>query len=220
MKCAYFASALVAMVMCGCATTTKIDFEDLSSVTETTPGGPPVTLGKPYQVGTIFVEHKSGVQMVVLPFQLSDKVTWTDEGSVQIVPSNKAGGSGNEMFFKSASLGIVSPHDKPIKSISAKFAKSGGNVNAIENGMLHNHPDFTKVPSPTATGLEIVITPGDPFLGTIQLSGKMGKFYYLFPNPSAPGQPHPKISPSNQYSAVVGGGSELWIDDIEIVFSQ
>lgn len=208
MKHIFFVSVFVAMVISGCATTTIIDFEDLSSVTTKSPTPTPVNPGDSFTVGATLIDNSSGVEIKVLPFQWTNK-NWTDKGYVEIVSDNKAGGSGNEIHFNNACLGIISPKAKTIKKITTKFGDYGGNINLIENGFMRNYEDFALIPSPTSTGLKVIVTPGLP-LGTIKLSGDMDKFYYAFPVPP--------LFPVSKYSAVLGGGQELWIDDIE--FSQ
>jgi len=99
------------MAMAGCIT--PVTFDDVSSVT-TAPPKVPVVLGKRYEVGEVLIDNKSGVEIVVLPFQWPirpppQKLEWDYKGCVKIVPTTKAGGSGNEIHFNNACLGIIAP---------------------------------------------------------------------------------------------------------------
>ena len=160
-----------------------------------------------FPVGTTLIEHDSGVKILVLPYQWP-ALNWTDNGFVEIVPGTKAGGSGNEVHFDNACLGLITPKNAAIKELSVKIGEYGGNVNLIENGAIHNYDDYSQIPSPTPSGLTVTVT-GTPPKGVLQLKGQMAKFYYMFPVP--PG------FPILEYSAVIGGGQELWIDDISFV---
>ena len=226
MKYISFLSILVVIVLVGCGTKTiSIDFEDLSSVTAGNPPTP-VTPGAEYKVNDVLIEGKSGALIYVLPFYHT-LTTGTDEGIVVVVKSNKAGGSGNELQLTSACLGIVSPtigNDKKIKKITLNYWKSGGNINLIEGsklGKLYVEKDFTLLPSPLPDGVKVTAT--SPNSGTLELLGDMSSFLYSFymtrTNP-APPKPNQITFAALPYIAVVGGASELWIDDIKIEFDQ
>ncbi len=210
---------LAAIWLAGCApTTTFIDFEDLNLVTTSGVPPQPVVPGKEYKVGDAFKDSASGVTIMVLPFQWPKRTPpvpppddWTADGFVRVVQENKAGGLGNEIHFNNATLGIVAPGSGSIKGLTLKFGEYGGNVNLIVNGVLENREDFDNLNATTVAGVNISVvksSPGDP-RGTLKLSGTMSEFYFQFPKP--PG------FPTLKYSAVVGGGQELWIDDIELV---
>ena len=97
------------------------------------------------------------------------------------------------------------PGNKKVKSLSFKYADKGGNINLIENGQIHHDGNFGDITSPTANGLQINVG-GFP-QGTLHLFDTMNKFHFTFPV---------AFFPVLQYTAVVGGGQELWIDDLEI----
>lgn len=200
-------SVFLAMGMAGCQST-LIDFENLSSVTTSSPPQA-VSPGDSFPVGTTLIDNSSGVQFVVLPFRWNTATPpfWTHDGFVEIVQDNQAGGTGNEVHFDNACLGIVSPRPISIKKLVFWFGDHGGNINLIENGDLHHPEDFKLLPSPLPSGLIVDVTSGGP-LGSLRLSGNMDRFYYAFP---------PSI-PVRQYSAVIGGGQELWIDNLEFEF--
>ena len=206
MKQIIVVSACAALLFCGCLpTTVSIDFEDLSSVSV---GGAPVTLSTRYPVGTVIVEEHSGVELMVLPFKWST-AGWGD-GYVEIVAGTMSGGTGNEVHFNNACLGIITPDKTVVKEMTVKFGEYGGNINLIENGTLHNYDDYTGIPSPTASGVTVTVTGTLP-KANLKLKGTLGHFTYAFPTlPMAP--------PLPEYAAVIGGGQELWIDDI--VFKQ
>ena len=202
MKRIILLSACAAILFCGCPPSTiSINFEDLSSITI---GGAPVTLGTHYLVGTTLVEEHSGVQLIVLPFQWGGG-TWTNDGYVEIVTGTMSGGTGNEVHFNNACLGIITPQKAVIKQMTMQFGDHGGNINLIENGTLHNYGDYANIPSPTPSGVTVTITGTLP-KAALALKGTMGHFTYAFPT-------YP-ITPLPLYAAVIGGGQELWIDDI------
>ena len=212
-----FLLVFVAMAIAGCGTPPiTINFDNLSSVTFS---GAPISPGDIFKVGDVLTEGGSGIQMVVVPFQWGNG-TWTDQGEVEIIPGNKAGGSvnGNEVHFNNACLGIIAPpSNQDIQRIAVKFADYGGNINLIERGSgtgnVHNHENFAAIPSPTpGSGLNVTVaaTTTTSFIqGVLTLSGNIMKFDYTFPVPGVP---------VRQYAAVLGGGQELWIDDLEFSY--
>jgi hypothetical protein len=205
MKHIMLISVCAAVLFCGCLpTTTVIDFEDLSSISI---GGAPVTLGTHFPVGTIIDEEDSGVQLIVLPFKWIG-TGWGD-GYVEIVTGTMSGGTGNEVHFNNACLGIITPKKTTVKQMTVKFGDHGGNINLIENGNLHTFEDYTGIPSPTPSGLTVTVTGTLP-KAALELKGTMGQFTYAFPTYT--------ITPLPLYAAVIGGGQELWIDDI--IFKQ
>lgn len=194
-------SACAAVLFCGCLpTTTVIDFDDLSSISIS---GAPVTLGTHLPVGTIIEEEDSGIKLIVLPFKWIG-TGWGD-GYVEIVIGTMSGGTGNEVHFNNACLGIIMPENTTIKQMTIKFGDYGGNINLIENGTLHNYEDYTGIPSPTLSGVTVTVTGTLP-IATLELKGTMGQFTYTFPTYT--------ITPLPLYAAVIGGGQELWMDDI------
>jgi hypothetical protein len=217
MKRLFLISIIAATVIIGCDTITVINFDDLSSVTTT--GMVPVNPGDSFKVGKILVDNESGVKFVVLPFQWSaqPKATppkpakWDGGGDIEIVNTNQAGGSGNEIHFNNATLGIITPTDISVKKVQLKFGEYGGNVNLIENSFLHNKEDFNLITSPTGSGTTITVA-GTPPMGTLTLSGKMDKFFYTFPAAVLPAG----FAATQKLNVVVGGGQELWIDDVVI----
>lgn len=202
MKHIFVVCACAAIIFCGCIpTTTVIDFEDLGSITI---GGAPITLGTPLPVGTIILDEHSGVQFIVLPFKWIGP-GWGD-GYVEIVTGTMSGGTGNEIHFNNACLGVITPNTiSPIKKFTMKFGDHGGNINLIENGALHNYPDYFGIPSPTASGVTVTLIGTLP-KAILDLNGTLSHFTYAFPT-------YP-ITPLPLYAAVIGGGQELWIDDI------
>lgn len=204
----------------GCLPTTNItvDFDDLSTLTAVTTSNPtphPVHPGDEFKCGDIITETTSGTEIILLPFQwpahAPNPPEWTTDGYVEIASTNHAGGSGNELHFNNASLGVVMPVQKTLERVTIKFADLGGNINLVENGDLHNEDNFASIASPTVKGLKIKITPAGSTTGTMKLSGNMTTF--KFPGPIPPALEDQDIS----YSAVIGGGQELWIDDLNIV---
>ena len=196
-----------------------IDFEDLSSLT------PAPVIDQKYFIGEEFIENPSGVKLKVLPFKthattdpwcISDPFCY-----LEVINDDKSGGKGNEIHFHNVNLGVISPTNKKIKQISLKFGDYGGNVNLIENGVLHNpkydptletDEKFIYISSPTASGLNIEVQ-GDGDTnpqGILKLSGTMEPFIFTFPGSEIPDTIY--------YAAIIGGGQEVWIDDIEIVF--
>ena len=205
MKHTVFLLCIVVLVISGCGTMPNvIDFDDLSTMT--TAMGVPVNVGDSFTVGATLIEQSTGVQILVLPFQWMNG-QWTDDGYVEIVQGTMSGGSGNEVHFNNACLGIVTPQDAAIRKLSVKFGDHGGNINFFENGTLHNYRDHDQIPSPTPSGLIVTVTGSLP-TAVLDLEGQMDKFFYAFPVPAG--------FPVLEYSVVIGGGQELWIDDIII----
>ena len=91
-----------------------------------------------------------------------------------------------------------------ISDLKFKFGDHGGSVNLIMNGTLYVDNNFKSMTPPP--GVAMTVTPSLP-LGNVQLSGSIDPFYFSFPCPA--------LFPTFRYTAVVGGGQELWIDDIE-----
>ncbi len=212
MKYAYCVSTFVALVVVGCAPTSHINFNDLSLISAQLPGGPvqPAQTNTHYPVGTKFIpkDKSAEVQLVVTPFQWPDKTTWTTKGFVEVVPTQKAGGSGNEVHFSNACLGVIAKNEKTATKISALYGDYGGNVNLIENGILHNCPDITKILQPPPVS-SLKATVGKLPQGTIKLNGTLAAFSYNnFP-------PSPL---TDKCFVIVVGGQEVWIDDIAIQF--
>lgn len=227
MKQMVFLLSIAALVMAGCGTTpTVIDLDDLSTVTAVTASNPTphaVNVGDVFEVGDIITETVSGVKIYVLsylwipggssytqPIPLPP-LQWTSSGFVSIVQDDCAGGSGNELHFNNACLGVVVQSPETLKKITLKFTDRGGSINLIENGDWHNYDDFTDIASPTQKGLKLLIAPFGAALRTLQLTGTMNTF--TFPGPIIPA-----LEEEVYFSAVIGGGQELCIDDI--IFEQ
>lgn len=209
----------IALALTGCSsTTTLIDFSNLSTVT---PSGStvPVNVGDTFTVGDVLIENNSQIKFTVLPFQWGGAVHhpmcpagvngWTPEGHINIVQDNMAGGTGTELHFNNATLGIIAPTGTKVTNIKLKFGDYGGNTNFIVKGAMYNYNSFSLIPA--IPGLNLVVSAGLP-LGMLSLSGDIGQFYYTFPCPA--------FFPIQQYTAVVGGGQELWIDDVEFTIEQ
>ena len=225
MKQMLFSLGIAALVIAGCGTTpTVIDFDDLSTITAVTTSNPTphaVNVGDVFKVNDIITETGSGVKIYVLPYLWTPTGSsttlpvppppqnWTSSGFVSIVQDNCAGGSGNELHFNNACLGVVVQSPEALKKITLKFTDRGGSINLIENGVLHNYDDFSDIVSPTANGLNLLIAPFGAAGRTLQLTGTMGTF--TFPGPIIPA-----LAGGVYFSAVIGGGQELCIDDIII----
>lgn len=202
------------MVLMGCSTTTFIDFSNLSSVSP--PGSPtPVSVGDKFYVGDVLIENNTHVKLIVLPFNHSSNTSilpcppgWTQDGYIEIVQDNMAGGSGPELHFSNACLGIIPPSAKNLRDIKFKFGEYGGNINFILNGALLNYDNFKDIPP--QSNVNLVVSPSLP-LGMLELSGQINSFWFSFPCPVS--------FPPMEFSAVVGGGQELWVDNIEFTLS-
>lgn len=213
-----FALATLCIISCGPpGTPIIIDFDDLSTLTAVTSSNPNphrVNLGDTFKVGDIITEKISEAMIVVLPFQwpphAPNPPQWTTNGFVEIVNTNNSGGSGNEIHFDNACLGVFVPVPQNLESVTLEFADLGGNINLIENGDLHNKDNFASIISPTTKGLILKITPAGGTSGTLELSGNMTRF--KFPGPIPPVLENKNIF----YGAVIGGGQELWIDNLNI----
>jgi len=218
-----FTLILAGIVLEGCPTaTTLIDFNNLSSVT-TAGVSRPVAVGDIFGVGDILIENTSNTRIVVLPFQWDTATRdpacppiippangWTPGGYVQIVPAGLAGGNGNEVLFNNASLGVIAPTAGIVKKLRVKFSDQGGNINLIVNGRLVNDQSLAAVagrPAPQFPNVNMSVTPPGGLAGTLQFSGEMDRYTFPFPCPVS--------FPSHGYSAVVGGGQEFAIDDLE-----
>ena len=186
----------------GCRT--RITFDELRAVTRASPTPAPIIVGHPYKCGDLFIHRESGVELVVLPFQWSNG-DYDYEGHVEIVKDNKAGGTAPEVHFDNACLGIIAPKSTTIKELTLSFGDYGGNINLIENGTAYNEQDFALISSPG-----ISVTPLGGPLGVLRIARDMHEFYFAFP-PSPGGKGGVGW---RRYSAVVGGGQELWIDDL------
>ncbi len=220
MKFAYILFALVTLCIISCVpntTTITIDFDDLSTLTAVTSSNSvphPVNLGDTFEFGDVITEKTSGAMIVVLPCQwpphAPNPPEWTTNCFVEIVNTNNSGGSRNEIHFDNACLGVVVPIPQKLESVTLEFADLGGNINLIENGDLHNEDNFASIISPTTKGLILKITPAGGTSGTLELSGNMPNF--IFPGPVPPALEDKDI----RYSVVIGGGQELWIDNLNI----
>ncbi|MBL7793033.1 MAG: hypothetical protein JNK77_11955 [Saprospiraceae bacterium] len=214
MKNLFFVLLAITTISCG-PKSALINFDDLTTVTVIPSGSTsaiPVNPGDQFNFGDIIVEANSGIQMIVLPFQWQNK-QWTTEGHITIDADNKAEGGGNEIHFNNACLGVIDPSGMNIIRAKAKFADYGGNINLIEKDTVYNNPDFTNIASPTLSGLNLslnVAQTGGAIKGTIELSGSMSTF--IFPGPTPP------TIEDKQFKFVIGGGQELWIDDLEFFF--
>ena len=178
-------------------------FENLGVVIQSNPV--PVKVGDSFKVGDNLIDMKSKISFMVLPFQWPTK-QFTDQGSLEVVQDNKAGGSGNEIHCNNANLGTVVPKDKVAKSVTFKFYEKGGNINLIVNGHLCNFKDFSSI-SPMPPGTKITVDTKGPYSGTVTIIGKLDSFNGPFPNQYE--------LPDKLYLLIVGG-QELWIDDFEI----
>lgn len=206
-QCSGLIAVLVILLITACQNSTyvNINFNDLSTVTYS---GTPVNIGDSFTVGNILKEQNSGVQFVVLPYKWNSSNSdigcppgWTESGFVEIAQDNMSGGTEIELHFNNACLGILAPSSKDVKDLKLKFGDHGGNVNLIVAGTLYNPENFNSI---TLAGL--TVSPGLPN-GILELPGPLSTFYYTYPCPA--------MFPNYEYTAVVGGGQELWIDDIE-----
>lgn len=204
MKAVRILLLLAAVAVTGCAPSTLIDFNSLGSICAM-PGCVPVAVGDQFGVGDVIRHNPSGTEIEVLPYQWPGGV-WTNGGMVEIVAGTRAGGSGNEVHFNNASLGIRAPASTPIiRRMKVKFGDYGGNVNLISNGVLQNVGDYFALPAvlPPPPGVAVTVTGALP-LGQLALQGPMDRFSHTFGG----------TLPMGPYAAVVGGGQELWIDDL------
>lgn len=219
MKYAGSILVLATIIFVGCGPKpTLVDFSNLSTVTP--PATPvPVKVGDSFKVGDVLIENTTKVKFVVLPFKWNSPTHdpacptgvngWTPEGFVEIVQDNMSGGTGTELHFNNACLGIVAPSTADVSDLKFRFGDHGGNINLILNGIMLNYDDFGMIPP--QPGMNLVVSSTGP-LGTLELSGPIGQFYFAFPCPA--------FFPIREYTAVVGGGQELWVDDIEFTISQ
>lgn len=202
---------------------TIFDFENPGAFTASVPGGgtSPLTLGTRYPVGTILHDALSGYKLVVLPFQWPAHAPAAPEttymGYVELVTGGMSGGTGNEVHFNNACLGVLAPTKMTLSRISFHYGDHGGNENLIVNGQLENVDDFGQLPNPLPGLVNVTVAGGLP-LGLLELDGDMAPFTYNFPTapPPPPTPPVTAIPTNYEYSAVVGGGQELWVDDIII----
>ncbi len=202
MKLARFLTILAVVTLTGCASTTLIDFDQLASISK---AGGPVNVGDQFTVGDVIVHNPSGTQIIVLPYQWPNS-TWTDGGYVEIVAGTQAGGAVNEVHFNNACLGVIASGAVEVKKMSVKFGDYGGNVNLIVSGQLRNESDYFALPAVLPPSIAVNVTGSLP-QGVLKLDGDMQKFFFTYPAPIT--------FPTLQYAAVVGGGQELWIDDLE-----
>lgn len=226
MKYSYALLAFIVLILVSCEptpTTINIDFENLTTlnaVTTSNPSPHSVQVKDTFFVGDRITETISGTMLVVLPFQSPIRTdqhgnklppTWASDGFVAIVTDNKSGGTGNELWFNNACIGIILTDPQNLNDVTLRFTDYGGNINLIENySNIHNENDFASITSPTALGLVITITPSAATQGTLQLSGTISSFTFPGPVPKT-------IDDKNfEYSVLIGGGQELWIDDIVI----
>jgi hypothetical protein len=180
-------------VLTGC-TSTLVDFENLSTATT-----PTVPVGQKFHVGDIVTHNDTGVRIMVLPFEWASG-TATSDGHVEVVQDHKSGGTGNEIHFNNACLGVLAPTSNTITKLELKFGEYGGNINLRVNGTLHNYQDLNQIPPGSLAPVQLSVS-GYP-LGVLTLTGPMDEFMI------------PDIS-EGPFTAVVGGGQELWIDDLE-----
>lgn len=216
MRLRFLVPALAALALAGCAGTTSIGFEDGELVHVGDLSGPftlqiDVNVGDVFEVGDALEHEASGTRIYVLPFRYNRNSPnpvddWDVQGYVRIVQENLAGGYGNALHFNNACLGIGASNGG-IKGVKLKFGEHGGNTNLIVNGTLLYDEDFASMPAVLTGGVSLSVSPSLP-QGTLELLGNMEDFYFTFPFP--PGLP------ARKYSGVVGGGQELWIDDLEL----
>jgi len=186
---------LSSMALTGCASSNLIDFDDLSTTTS-----PVVAVGQSFKVGDVVTHTETGIKIMVLPFYWANNQPAPD-GFVEVVQDGKSGGTGNEIHFDNASLGVISPASKTINKLRLKFGEYGGNVNLRVNEDLYNYQDFDKIP-PQLGPVKLSVTFTSYPQGILTLTGPMEEF---------PIDGYPNV----KFLAVVGGGQELWIDDLE-----
>jgi hypothetical protein len=215
MKKLNFLLVLLLMVFNSCDTNQVIDFNDLSSLERIPFGGVnpvPVNIGDQIFVGDVLHDKKTDTYFDVRHFRYQDGSP-NGEGFVQIEASKHTGGSGYEVHFDNATLWVRAKVSFDIKEIDFKYADLGGNINLVDNSTWYYDDNFEMIPSPTIPGgMTIKVTQSNN-KGTIHLSGKIDKI--KFPGPILPREENfPK---DIYYIAVVGGGQELWIDDIILI---
>lgn len=215
MKCLIFLSILLIVFLMSCGSSPIIidfdDLSDISAITQSNPNPHPVNIGDKFYVEDYLIHNPSNTKIYILPFQwLTNPPEWTRNGMVEIVNTQKAGGTGNEIHFDNACLGVfLSTGDNPfnLKKIVLKFADFGGNINLLTNGILCNSQDFVTIPGNQCANINIKVIPVGN-IGRLELKGDFSIFSFSYPTILE--------IPDYEFSAVIGGGQELWIDEIEL----
>jgi hypothetical protein len=151
-------------------------------------------LGTVYNVKDTFTD--SGVTITVLPFQRSDG-SWTDDGFAEVVAEKMAGGSGQEIRANEVNLGF--DIGGPLEGLSVLFGEYGGNLNININGDFRNFENFADINGATIGGVYVSVVNGHGNdSGSLKLTGTMKKF----------------AIEEGEFIFVIGGGPELWIDNV------
>ncbi len=203
----------VLLVAIGCGSNPiTITFDNLSQVTW---AGAPVKVGDQIPAGDLITvtNGTTTAELIVLPFYEGSALH--EFGFVTIVPApNQAGGSGNALRFNNASLGFKGAgQGRPVKKIEAKYGFMGGEVNLIVGSDLLAGWGLDKINKsaiPKDVKLDLTVLKQDQStqLGELRLSGKLGIVQYEFKGSK---KTYPK-----EFSAAVGGGQELYIDDLKL----
>ncbi len=202
---------------------TVINFDDLSSLIAESPPYQTTRLvknGDKFKTADIITEKKSGVKIVILGYRWPDNTApghnqkWTQDGFIEIVRQNKAGGKRNEIHFDNACLGVILPNPPKIEKITVKFTVYGGNINLMEEGKVHYDENFADIASPTARGLIINVAATGTGTEVLELTGNLKAFNFPGPLPQA-------LDNKNfKFDLVFGGGQEIWADDLIFFLQQ
>jgi hypothetical protein len=210
---------VVLVMLCGCKTKQiKIYFDDLSTLEvfiHGTSTAVPVISGEWYHVGDYFHVIGTDVYLDIRSFRWSDG-SYTSSGYVQFDPTNHAGGQVYELHFNNATIGLREIYGFVPKAIKFKYADLGGNINLLDSVEWYQQNNFENilgsstvpVSGTTSGGINMTVnhTGG---VGILALSGEISHLIKIPVNCD-----EEKIFLHYKYFSLVGGGQELWIDEL------
>jgi hypothetical protein len=132
---------------------------------------------------------------------------WTDKGVLTVENGGMAGGTGKELHTNNVNIAVKFDSGVELTKVSFLFGEYGGGLNLGINGHFDTLENFVDAPAIPFPGVVVSVTgPGATGQGTgkIEISGAIEEHTY-----DCNGVLH-------KATVVVGGGQELWIDDIEV----
>ena len=188
-----------------------LDFEDLTpsntyDCNSTTPA--PDTFTTSGTLTTASGPSKAKVTITVGQFYQGTLGSgkWTDKGVLTVETGGMAGGTGKELHTNNVNFAVKYAGGVELSKFSFNFGEYGGNLNLGINGHFETLENFDQAPVIPFPGVVVSVTgPGatGQGTGTIEVSGAIDEHDYLLGGVT------------HKANVVVGGGQELWIDNVE-----